>query len=292
MDFLAIVVVVGVICYWGASVATQGDKQFFLRWQSFLQDRAWLDLPLLRLSVFLLVPLLVVYLISDALEGMLWGIPSLMFTLVILFLAVGRFSYSEATEEYLEDWQRGDYQAAWNDFRPLSEYHPAGFVDSPTSLHKEARRIMVYAGFQRIFPVIFWFLLLGPWGALGYRLIKWYGQGSQNDGYELQRVQKIIYCLEWPAAQIVILGYGLMGSFTGILKQWPGTLTDFSSPLPDHLVCNALGALNIEEEQIENVVDDERLRKFGADEITGMRDLTTRVLIAWLVGIAFWQMFM
>lgn len=292
MDFLAIVIVIGVVCYFGAGAVTKGDRQFFSNWQMLLQGKSWLDLPFLRLIVFLLVPLLLVCMISGFLEGLFWGIPSLIFMLLILFLAVGRFNYSEATEQYLEDWQRADYQAAWNDFLPLSEYHASGFVDTPKSLHTEARRIMVYAGFQRTFPVIFWFLLLGPWAALGYRLIKWYAQDNQNDGYELQRVQKIIYCLEWPVVQLVILGYGLMGGFTGVLKTWPSTLTDFSGEVPDHLVTNALGALDIEDDQIDNVIDDERLRKFGADEITGMRDLTMRVLIAWLVGIAFWQMFM
>ena len=73
---------------------------------------------------------------------------------------------------------------------------------------------------QNIFSVIFWTILLGPAGAILYRLnnklMHYYKDVPSNVAY----TQKFEQLLSWIPVRLEILAYGLMGNFTKTIHCW------------------------------------------------------------------------
>ena len=75
----------------------------------------------------------------------------------------------------------------------------------------------------RWFGVLFWFLLLGPAGAVLYRLVSLSAQGegqrvlppAQSDAARL-----FVGLLNWPVAHLMTFGLALAANFDGVLAAW------------------------------------------------------------------------
>ena len=75
----------------------------------------------------------------------------------------------------------------------------------------------------RWFGVLFWFLLLGPAGAVLYRLISLSAQGeSQRVLPEAQSeaARLFVAVLNWPVAHLMTFGLALAANFDGVLAAW------------------------------------------------------------------------
>ena len=147
---------------------------------------------------------------------------------------------------------------------------------------------------QRWFGVLFWFCLLGPFGALLYRLSV---QAAQQDAGALppdtlQGARILLAVLEWPVAQLVTLSLALVGNFDSVAGAWrePGAFG-----LHGALLANAARA-SVRCEIAEEVADYTEsgipastalVEAFG--ELPELRDaisLAWRVLVLWLALIA------
>lgn len=77
---------------------------------------------------------------------------------------------------------------------------------------------------ERLFTVIFWFAILGPAGAVLYRMIVWLRQAAEqadspyaNLATSAQFIQQI---LEWAPARLTALCYAVVGSFFHTIGFW------------------------------------------------------------------------
>jgi AmpE protein len=149
--------------------------------------------------------------------GQLFGLPSLLILIVVLCYSLGRGSWSDAVDEYTDTLKRGDYQAA---FERLNRHlrGPAIEVADLASLHTMARSVLFYRGFERLFAVLFWFLLLGPAAAFFYRLTFLYRYRvlAENDP-QLQRVERVLYVLEWLPVRALGLSFCILGNFVNAI---------------------------------------------------------------------------
>ena len=95
---------------------------------------------------------------------------------------------------------------------------------APTALNGQALVEAVFRGaLRRWFAVLLWFLLLGPAGALLYRLAERAaargvagGSGPEHAAMAL-RLREI---LEWPVAQLMALSLALAADFDAVLRSW------------------------------------------------------------------------
>lgn len=74
---------------------------------------------------------------------------------------------------------------------------------------------------RRALGVLFWFLVLGPVGAFGYRLLA--SQAIAGQPLSLaarERVRGVLAVLEWPVAQLAVLSFALMGNFNAVHEAW------------------------------------------------------------------------
>ena len=75
----------------------------------------------------------------------------------------------------------------------------------------------------RWFGVLFWFLLLGPAGALLYRLVSLAAQGEAQRALppaQAQAAKLFVGLLNWPVAHLMTFGLALAANFDGVLAAW------------------------------------------------------------------------
>lgn len=183
--------------------------------------RARLQMPWLQGSAELLVvlfPLLfVVWLLQSGLEHGLWGLLGLLFYIAVLVICLGpRDLYSEL-KAYRESLSGEDDDATRHQAQTW-------LVELPVAADDQHRAV-VAAGLAeanvRIFGVLFWFVLLGPLGAVLYRGVKELaGRPVADDPVFNDSVQRLDIILDWLPARLTALSYALSGHFDAAMKAW------------------------------------------------------------------------
>jgi AmpE protein len=118
------------------------------------------------------------------------------------------------------------------------------------NLHELSRQLLYQANNQ-IFAVLFWFIVLGPWGCLMYRLVSqltYLNMPSKTSSQRLaENGQVILNILDWIPARLTGFCYVLVGDFSKGFSAW---LHYFNSGLhanQDLLVATGYNALHIDE---------------------------------------------
>lgn len=164
----------------------------------------------LGLALILLPPLILVSLLQGVLSAILLGLLGMVFAIVVLVLALGR-DLEEDANRYVEACAtggEGKVRSAAAVF--LRDEEPAAECDL---LQKVVESIFVEAN-NRYFAVIFWFLLLGPVGAVLYRLSVELKLRRDISGEGLSSAAAFwVALLDWAPARLAAMAYALTGSF-------------------------------------------------------------------------------
>lgn len=165
--------------------------------------------------IALLPPLLAVGLFQLALVEPLIGLGGLVFAIFILFYAWGPRDLDldvEALAGARDGAARREAAARlWPDGAT-----PA--LDGGSLVEAVFRSAL-----RRWFGVLFWFLVLGPIGALGYRLTALAAEGEASrrlPGETLAGARTLLALLDWPVAQLLTLALALVGNFDTVLGAW------------------------------------------------------------------------
>ncbi len=161
----------------------------------------------------LALPLLVLAALQWFLSGWLYGLPGFLLQLAVLFLCWGPRDLDLDVEAVAS---APDADARRQALVELSE----GGVDSAPSgtplVHTVFRQ-----GLSRWFGVLFWFLLLGAFGALMYRLAQLAAR-EREAAPEAQRepLRQFALLLDWAPAQLMCLALALAAHFDAVLAAW------------------------------------------------------------------------
>lgn len=161
----------------------------------------------------LALPLLVLAALQWLLSGWLYGLPGFLVQLAVLFLCWGPRDLDLDVEAVAS---APDADARRQALVELSE----GGVDSAPSgtplVHTVFRQ-----GLSRWFGVLFWFLLLGAFGALMYRLAQLAAR-ERTAAPEAQQepLRRFALLLDWAPAQLMCLALALAAHFDAVLAAW------------------------------------------------------------------------
>ncbi|MEJ2479299.1 MAG: regulatory signaling modulator protein AmpE [Acidihalobacter sp.] len=185
----------------------------------------------LRLLLVLLVPVLLVGWLSDLLDSVLLGLLWIVFSVGAVLFCLGPDDLEEDVNAYTEAVAMDDLSRQW---RIAARF--LGAAEVPEDPRERARAVAETAFAEsnnRIFAVVFWFTLLGPTGAVLYRLVRTLahlpleeekaGEVVETDqaeeATESERSESVRLAgglcalLEWLPARLVALGYAVTGSF-------------------------------------------------------------------------------
>jgi AmpE protein len=175
--------------------------------------------------VALAVPVLPVAVANWLLGAHLLGLPQLAFAVVVLLLSFGPRDLRDEVDDYVAALERGDRDAAARGATELLESDAAGRGAGLREAVEEA--IFVQAN-NRVFGVIFWFMLLGPAGAWLFRVSDLMrrrsafeaarrGAGTPSFGGALAVLHGL---LAWVPARLAAGTYALAGSFEDAVGNW------------------------------------------------------------------------
>jgi membrane protein required for beta-lactamase induction len=182
---------------------------------------------LLGAVVTVLLPVLPIAAVSFSLGSKLLGLPQFAFAVFLLLFSFGPRDLKDEVDDYVAALERGDHEAAAASARELLEGDAERHGLGARAAIEES--IFVQAN-NRIFGVIFWFLVLGAAGAWLFRVSDLLrrraafealrtGQPVAVDspGGALAQVHGV---LAWVPARLAALSYALAGSFEDAVGNW------------------------------------------------------------------------
>jgi len=173
----------------------------------------------------LLLPVLPVAVADRALGSHLFGLPQLALAVLVLLLSFGPRDLRDEVDDYVDALGRGDRDAADRRAKELLEGDAAGRGAGRREAVEEA--IFVQAN-NRIFGVIFWFMLIGPAGAWLFRVSDLMrrraafetarrGGGAEPTGGATALLHGL---LAWIPARLAAASYALAGGFEDAIGNW------------------------------------------------------------------------
>lgn len=285
MIFLAIIIVLALLQAWGTGERMQQD-QWFYRW--FGQCLQWLPAGALRLLAVVGGPVLVVLLVDETLRSILFGLPALGFYVLVLLYSLGRGDFSQAIKNYLQSWSEGNFEQAYNKAMSIGDFKEADSIRDHVSLHQHVRRAILFDGFERWFAVVFWFLLLGPAGAIGYRLSYLCGRYEHLPAPERQLALRFLHYLDWLPVRLLGFSFALTGNFLQCFQRCRRILWD-NMPSSEFLDDCALASLEGGLAHRGFPVEQQYALDYGAEEIAAVQSLLSRSVVCWLIVIALLQ---
>jgi len=214
----------------------------------------------------------------------LFGLPLFAFAAIVLFFCIGPRELEADIDAIIKAPDRDQRFAAAQALRADSAGPPLPLEAAPLVESAFASAL------ARWFGVLFWFVVLGPAGALGYRMIQLMARSAAFsdtlDASQHGLAERTLRILDWAPAHLMALTLALVSNFDSVLRTWRewhaargGWLT---------LDLGFLGALARSGVDADVVAGD----GYAADvndplnELEDARRVLRRILVAWLAVLA------
>lgn len=242
------------------------------------------------------LPLALAGWLQHALEGHFYGLSGFAFAVLVLCYCWGPRDLDldvEAIEEANDDATRKRALRQLGGTRPVVAEEPASLVQA---VFHGARR--------RWFGVLLWFLLLGPFGALLYRLTERGAEAEAGQALppaQLAAWQHLLAILDWPVAHLMTLALAVVGHFDAVHGTWRewhvarrGQGFDFSTGFLDDAAQVSVGqALRdaATEREVDDIDDDTGTMSpvdapLPLQALHAAMTQVWRILLAWVVVLA------
>lgn len=232
--------------------------------------------PVWQTLALLALPMLLAGFVLWSLRGQLYGLLTLAAHVALLLVAIGRHdSLGSMAASFEQAWQRGDQEAAFHIARRDLGLDGEG----PADLLRGVDARVGCATFRDYVAPVFWYLLLGPLGALGYRLLDRFQLQSGHPA--LPAVMRMTHALEWLPARLFALSLALVGDFErtlGVVKSWLLRWEVSADQVVSDCIAAALG-------------DEQKVTGTASAVLQPARALLARSLLVWAACIAFISLF-
>jgi AmpE protein len=246
-------------------------------------------IPVFLLAALLALPVLAITL---GLGDSLLGFPYLVLAIIVLFFSLGPKDIGEDVDEYCQALEADDEELVQQTAKAIVE----GDVPSDPleRIHAVEEAVCVQPN-NRLFAVVFWFVVLGPLGAWAYRVTDLIRRRAvfnaarteeTADTSTLIRDAAVMLhgWLAWIPSRLTAIGYAVAGHFDAALVAWSippdERCIEPSQYCEDLLARVGVAALALHEEEGEG------LTERGVRGATAANRLVFRLLLIWFVVIA------
>ena len=177
--------------------------------------RARFPVALLPLIAFALCVL-----VQVGLAHVLFGLPAFAFAVAVLYFCWGPRDLDVDVDAVLGASDSERRHAAAQALRPDPAVEPLPF-EAGALVEATFRSAL-----SRWFGVLFWFVVLGPAGALGYRLVQLLARNlafaPRIDDEQRELLERAARVLDWAPAHLIALTLALVSDFDAVLTNWRG----------------------------------------------------------------------
>ena len=275
---LAALIALGLLHLQPQLACWRGDAGF-RRWVNQLADTSGVG----RVALAILLPAVVCIVVIWLLHRLpLADLLLLVFALVVLLFSLGPHAFEADLEAILK---APDQSARETAAQVLSD-------DGDTVAWRTADlgEATAYAALRRRFGVLFWFFVLGPVGALLYRLARQLGHDTSLalDASTRTNARYLANALDWLPAQLMVFTLALVGHWDAVIGAWrrwqqQAAPNSWYLSNPDFLGAAARADVLTDIEGGDGYIEE---RTDALHELRRLRDALLRALLAWLSVVA------
>ena len=218
-----------------------------------------------------------VWLISAMLANVL-GLFGFIFGVAVLVLMIGPRDLDEDVQKINTAFENKDYEAA-NLY--ASRLSGRMIAEPPMQLAQTVKEEIFLQANTRMLGVFFWFILLGPVGAVLFRfscLLKTNQQEEEDDFAVASR--ELYQIMIWLPARICVLSYAVAGNFVDTMSYWNGVSDLWLRDSEEFIIVSGIGALRYESRANLHEYED---GEPDAMVIQQALSLVKRAVIVWIV---------
>jgi len=225
--------------------------------------------------------LFVVWLLSSMLGDFL-GLFGFLFAIAVLIFCIGPRHLEEDTKNVIKAFEDKDYEKA---NQLTSELSGRSISEPPLQLVQTVRESILLQANSALLGVFFWFIILGPVGAVLFRISVLLKDSSQNESDEFADACRDLYqIMIWLPARICVLSYAIAGNFVDTMSYWHGVSDLWLRDSEEFIIISGVGALRYEHRldghnHEDNDIPDVHL-------IKQTLSLVKRAVIVWIVLLA------
>ncbi len=251
----------------------------FLAWADMLRARLGGDpwnnifgVMLVLLPLWLLIGLLQVWL-----HQFLFGLFGLLFYIAVFVYCLGPRDLAIDVNTYCEVADSTDDELR---VRAAGRLLGEEALEDDAGERQVTRAVLTEAN-DRLFAVLFWFVVLGPVGAVMYRSAAVLYRERREPGDYGDAIDWVYSVMVWIPARLLALGYALSGHFDAAIEGWRAAHREMPRGCEgsiDVLAATGEGALGVS--------DGEAVIEGVASPVRAAMRLVWRTLIIWMVALS------
>lgn len=252
--------------------AYHGFERYTRKLSAFFNQKWYFTLPL-----SLIPALILIYGLHTYLAGLSFGWPAWVFDFMVLLYCLGNTQLRPRAQECYEQMALGNLEQARAlllenfDVIEVQDITPAVLV-----------RAFYRASLQRVFSILFWFTVLGPVGAMLYRLNHKLAVDTMQENSPMRlATERIALLMDWIPVRLLALTFCLAGNFMSVFRQWRSTFY-----LKLHETCAVLYHCGYAAIYTDPATGQEEERTTILLQLDDTYALLYRSLLIWLVALA------
>lgn len=211
---------------------------------------------------------------------------SLLFAIAVLVASIGRRRADEEVEDYLRALEAGEADTAYAHVSELLQGQDPG---TAAARHRLVIEMMLLRNHERLLAILFWFVILGPVGAVLYRsttqLKGLLYTGEVVPAGFMEAALRLQALLDWIPVRITALCHALVGSFADALYRWRTAAAGAEDMYGGNravLVDSGIGSLRLHDDVAVEAAYTEAFRQTVDDT----RALIFRTIVVWITVFA------
>ena len=172
----------------------------------------------------------------------------LLFNVGVLYLTLGCSQFTQSAGKVAQALRAEDLDAARNVVGDWEGHSLTGF--KANALTRVALEKLLLCAHRQFFGVFFWFVLLGPAGALLYRLAQILSQKwGTLDHHEYGRFglfpDSAFTVLDWIPLRLTAASFAVVGNFEDAIRCWQEQALHWSNKAQGVILASGAGALGV-----------------------------------------------
>jgi AmpE protein len=238
-----------------------------------MQKSSLRDGPVAVLAI--LAPVVLGVWLVAAILGHIWIVFSFIFSVFVLLMSLGPVDPMRQAHDYLQAMHAGDTAEANKHAEALCA---RAVADDPVVTAEQVKQALLIRLCENILGIFFWFLVLGPVGAVLFRatcLLRLRYDGVQ--GGLANAIVDLYRILFWIPARLSAIAFAVVGGFVETLQSLQHFSDLWKRDSESLLIEAGLGAIP------SSTTEDTQPDLNGVQEILA---LTKRAVVAWLTVLA------
>jgi len=195
------------------------------------------------------MPTALTYLILDLVEGVLYGIVSLITWTVVALICIGCAHYRDLYKRYLLSVCKEDIQGSYYLAAQLSDIEKMN-VDDETCLGSRVGRQLSWINYRFYCSIVLMMIIGGPVAVVAYASLRTLNlMAFKQQLPNLSLIAKLLFIIDWIPARLIGFAYVMVGNFSNAIGVWFSLAVNVKAPAYDVISKTAMAAEQMSKSQ-------------------------------------------